>query len=123
MNKSITFKLSVPPSANMAYVNVPGKGRVASDKLRRWRTAAGWELMLQKPKGDAIQTPVEIAIYLQREGTRRRADADNRIKPLLDLLKTHGIIPDDSADFVRSVSVEWVPPGTGPACLLEIRTV
>ena len=101
-------------------INVPGRGRIVSNRLRKWRQAAGWEILLQKEKGAPdLSYPVEIKIFVQKDGNRR-ADADNLAKPVCDVLKTCGIIKDDSSKFVRRVSVEWVPKGAGCACRVEI---
>lgn len=93
--------LPIPPSVNGMWINIPGRGRARSKDYRRWKTAAGWELMLQKPK--KIVGPYEVRILIGRKS--RRADIDNRIKGLVDLLVEHGVVEDDR--HMQSVSCGW----------------
>jgi Holliday junction resolvase RusA-like endonuclease len=97
------LKLSVPPSLNNCFINVPYQGRIKSKQYRAWIDMAGWELLGQRQGRKKITGPVSISIVIARPSVR--SDIDNRIKPILDLLVTHDIIPDDR--HVISVSARW----------------
>lgn len=97
---TITFQ-HVPPSTNGLYANVPGRGRVKSDRYRTWANAAGWDLA--QYKGPRFDGAVNLTITIGKLPSN--ADVSNRIKALEDLLVTHKIIAGDSIKHVRRVSV------------------
>lgn len=94
---------AIPPSTNHLYANVPGKGRVKSDRYRTWCQASGWDLKLQRP--GRIEGEVELIIDMER--TSSLSDISNRIKALEDLLVEHGVIEDDR--HVVKVTIGWAP--------------
>lgn len=96
----VTLNLPLPPSVNGAWVNVPGKGRVRSEPYRRWHKLAFDELMLQKPGS----IPGAYAIVINLGRIKRRADCDNRCKPILDLLAN--VVTGDDA-LCERVSIGW----------------
>ena len=96
MSEAIRLRLPIPPSLNNAYANSPGRGRVPTRGLSDWKAAAGWKLREQRP--GSIIGAYRFALYLPE---KMRGDLDNRIKAAMDLLKTHGVTPDDR----RAVSV------------------
>lgn len=99
---STTINLPYPPVLNHLYANVPGKGRVKSERYRQWANAAGWELQAQRPT--PVAGPVNVSILLGRPDRRRR-DLDGTSKAPLDLLVRHGVIEDDS--LVQSLTLAW----------------
>lgn len=86
----MTIRLPLPPSVNAMYVNVVGRGRRKSGVYKAWVRTAGTLLNIQRPA--KVSGPYEIEI---RVPLKMRGDADNRIKPLLDLLVAHGVTDDD----------------------------
>ena len=94
--------LPFPPSVNSMFINVPGRGRAQSKDYKAWKIAAAWELKAQKAK--PVTEPAEIRIDLD---DKRRGDADNRTKAVLDLLVAQGILRGDSKKFVKRVSTGW----------------
>jgi len=42
------FEISLPPSANSAYINIPGRGRARSASHEKWKNSAGWEIQIQR---------------------------------------------------------------------------
>ena len=102
------IEMPMPPSVNSIWRSA-GRGRVyRSKRYQVWRTTAGWGIKAQRPVPIAGWVRITISLGL----TKRRSDADNRIKALLDSLVEHHLIEDDSK--VASVSVTWsndVPPG------------
>lgn len=110
----VALTLPLPPSVNMAWINVPGKGRCRSPEYRRWHKLAFDELTLQKP--GKITGRFAIVINLGR--IKRRADCDNRCKPILDLLS--GVVTDDDAMCER-VSIGWADDVPAERVVLEVR--
>lgn len=103
----VRVDIPLPPSVNAAWQNVVGKGRVRSPEYRRWHKQAYAELMLQKP-GRVVG---KFAAVIDLGRVNRRCDADNRCKPILDLLKGD-VVEDDS--LCERVSIGWsdlVPSG------------
>lgn len=93
-----------PPSVNNLYINA-GRKRVRSPRYRKWQDEAGWALKAARPP--AFDGPVSVTIELCPPDNRR-LDADNRNKPILDLLVSHGVIKDDDSRHVRSVTARFV---------------
>lgn len=89
-----TFIIPEPPSANNLFRNVPGKGRVKTERYNIWMQAAAWDVLLENNKPRKVETltgPVEISI----EMGKCRGDIDNRNKAVLDLMVKCGVIADD----------------------------
>ncbi len=110
----IVLRLRLPPSANNLFANVPGKGRVKTQRYRAWITAAGWELKIQRPA--PIAGPVSISIGLKRSSAL--ADLDGKIKALLDLLVRHSLIEDDR--MVEEIHIRW--DATDATATLRVAT-
>jgi len=111
----VTLTLPLPPSVNHAWQNVPGKGRVRSPEYRRWHKLAFDELCLQKP-GKIVG---EFCAVINCGKINRRADIDNRIKPLLDLIK--GTVIEDDSKCAR-VSAGWVSDVPAERVVMIIRS-
>ena len=104
---------ALPPSANNLFANVRGKGRVKTERYKGWLNAAGWDVLLAKPK--TMQFPVKVTILIRRHN--KRSDIDNQNKPLLDLLVKHGVLIDDSQ--VMSLTTEWSEAVEGCRIFIE----
>ena len=115
--QSITFD-GLPPSVNTIYRNVKGRGRVKSERYRKWINSVNWQLNAQAPQ--KIDGEVEVSIYCKRPDKRRR-DIDNCIKAVLDMLVSNHLIEDDSR--VVKVSAEWCknPDLDGTMVIFEAR--
>lgn len=102
----ITIILPYPPSVNMIFRNVPGKGRVKTRRYQTWARVGQTEIMIQRAKWPVkhIAGPVHVAITVQRPDRRKR-DLDNLLKAPLDLLVDMKVIDDDSK--IESLSVRW----------------
>lgn len=101
----VRLALPWPPSVNMLYANVRGKGRVATKEYDVWKREAGWTLQAQRPP--KYRVPVSIVVELCPPHNRR-FDLDNKNKCILDLLVRHDVIADDHSGLVRSVTVQRV---------------
>lgn len=95
------LELPFPPSVNGMYFNRRG-GRTKTEEYKNWLNAAGLMLNRQKPRPVLFRASVSIDL-----DDRRRGDADNRAKPVLDLLVSRGVLGGDSKKYVRRVSVGW----------------
>lgn len=112
---AVTLELPFPPSTNALFKNVPGKGRVRSAAYKAWAIEAGYAVNRASP----VKGPVTVSVQLSPPNKRKR-DADNSLKPILDLLVKHGVIEADDWSIVRSVSAEWAEPGNRP-CVVTVR--
>lgn len=110
----ISLVLTIPPSLNQAYRNVPKVGRVKTRAHIDWKKAAGWEVKAQTR--ERIEGPYRLKIGLP---ISMRGDVSNRMKLPEDLLVELGITPDDkhcvSATAERRGSVL---PGT---CIVTVE--
>lgn len=112
----VRLSLPWPVSVNMQYMNVRGRGRVATREYVAWKREAGWTLQAQRPT--KFKGPVTVTIELNPPH-KNRFDLDNKNKCLLDLLVTHEVIADDNSDLVREVTVRRV--NEGAPCTVTVR--
>lgn len=115
-NREMRASISWPPGVNNLFINVPGRGRVASREYQEWKRSAGWELKAQRPA--KFTRPVEITVELNPP-TKRAFDPDGKLKAVLDLLVTHEVIADDNLNHVRSVTARIVE--SGAPCTIVVR--
>lgn len=92
----ISFNIPFPPSLNQNWRSTFQDRRVyRSKRYRQWLTDAHKMWLMQRPLGfQKIKSHFSIHITLWRPDNRRR-DLDNLIKPILDLMKSAGVIEDD----------------------------
>lgn len=112
-------KIPVPPSLNNLFANVKGErggGRTLTDRYKTWRNAAGWVVNSQRP--NPVRGPVNLTIVIEDGGSR--ADLDNLIKPLADLLVAHALIDGDHSAIVRRIEIEW---GEVEGCFVKVVPV
>lgn len=109
-----SIEIPAPPSVNEMFRNVRGKGRVKTAAYVDWLGHAGWVLRSQCP--EKISGRVVLVISVERMS--RSADIDNRVKAILDLLVTHGVIDDDR--FVVGLAVAWAPAANKLARVLVL---
>jgi Holliday junction resolvase RusA-like endonuclease len=89
--------------------------RVKTKDFKAWLKTAGQEAMIQRQK--PISGKVIVSIEARRESDR--ADADNIIKHLQDLLVKQGLISDDCK--VKTVSATWVENDpSAPSCKVTV---
>lgn len=111
------ISLPWPPSTNELYAIGGNHRRVVSPRYKAWKETAGWTLQAQRPP--KFSGPVSITIELCPPHTRR-FDLDNRTKSTLDLLVTHGVLPDDNSVHVRSLEINRVD--NAAPCTVIIRS-
>jgi Holliday junction resolvase RusA-like endonuclease len=99
----VVYQIPPPPSVNAMYRNVPGRGRVKTKRYLTWQRAAMNELIAQRARH--FDQPCNVNLSLP---DNQRGDIDNRLKPVLDLLVSAGVLTDDNKTHVRGVSAFWV---------------
>lgn len=111
----IEIQLPFPPSVNDMFLNNKrkGRGRIPSPDYRAWKADASEALYRQSPR--LVLGRCEVRIDLD---DRRKGDADNRAKPVLDALVTHGVLGGDSKKYVKRVSIGWEK---ADGCIVTIR--
>ena len=115
-NGSVCLTIPFPPSANNLFVNAGKRGRIKSSRYTMWLNEAGWELQSQRPK--KMLGKVSVTICLCPVDKRRR-DADNGCKAVLDLLVKHQVIEADDSRCVRKVTAQWVDVGAHCTVFVE----
>jgi Holliday junction resolvase RusA-like endonuclease len=99
---TVTLTLPMPPSTNTLWKNVAGGGRRRTSGYNAWYEEAGWAVNRQKP--GKIRGPYSVSI---RVPAAMRADVDNAIKPIIDLLVKMGVTGDDKE--MQAVSIRRDP--------------
>ncbi len=95
--------LPMPPSVNRIWRRGRGKVVYLDPKYRAWRKEADALAMFRDWRRKRNKGPFMCSIV--HNAAKRRGDADNRIKAVLDWLQRAEIIENDSlAEFV---SAEW----------------
>lgn len=109
----VELHLPMPPSANRLWRPVPG-GMACTSTYNAWKFHAGIELVRQRP--GRIPGRYTMRLLLGKLGAR--ADVDNRVKPVSDLLEAHGVVANDR--LAQDVSV-WrnSAPGEGVVVIVE----
>jgi Holliday junction resolvase RusA-like endonuclease len=87
-----SVEISMPPSLNNAYRNIPGKGRVKSAEYASWMNDAVTMFTVLVPASKRVPGPVSVSIVMPQ---KMRGDIDNRVKPILDALVKSGRVDDD----------------------------
>lgn len=106
--EAVALVLPFPPATNNLFFNVPGRGRVKSDRYSAWLGEAGWMIAEQKPGRIAGEYEADIIAY---RPDKRRRDLDGIIKPLLDCLVAYRVTGDDS--LARKITIAWADGGEG----------
>lgn len=111
---TFVVELPMPPSLNNAFRNVPGKGRVKTDRYAAWHRDAVIAIFAQVRADRRVPGRVCVRIDLPEAC---RMDIDNAIKPLLDALVASRRIDDDR--HVTVLEVGKVRPQA--TALVEVR--
>lgn len=97
-----TITLPFPLSVNNLYAG--RRRRYPTKRYAAWRREA--ELMIMAAKPPRIRGPVAVAMTLH-PFNRRKRDADNAWKCVLDACVRMNVIEADDQTIVRKASVEW----------------
>ena len=124
----------MPPSENSAYLNLPGRGRCPSGKLKAFtQKINGWcstnavfvqELRERLYGSEALHVDLYFLFHWRslytKDGRVKRLDAQNRIKCALDALGDV-IAIDDRHIFSGSYAKLECDPATPERCIVVIR--
>lgn len=112
----IQFDLTIPPSVNRLYRNVPGKGRVKTKEYRAWEKMAGWDIITQgRP---TLEGPYVLSIRFRKTATG--CDLGNLEKAVSDVMQVFGVIKNDRD--CRKLILAWsdrLPEGVN--CRVMVR--
>lgn len=114
-NDVVTINLPMPPSVNACWANVEKVGRVRSTAYRRWSKLAMQELQAQR----AGRVAGKFAVVIRLGRIKRKADCDNRAKPILDLLA--GVVTGDDA-LCERLSIGWDDTVESGFAKIEVRS-
>jgi crossover junction endodeoxyribonuclease RusA len=117
---TFTLNLPMPPSVNSIWRTGrnrrTGKSVTYLDKkYTAWIVEADAMLLAQKP---LPKITGHFTAILTLDQNRRRGDADNRVKGVLDLLQRVGIIENDR--FADRITVQW---GEADGCSVQLVKV
>jgi crossover junction endodeoxyribonuclease RusA len=107
------FTLELPTGLPVWNANSRGHHMQRADVVSQWRDSVGWLAREQKLPTGLDRVDVEL---LMIPADRRRRDPDNLagvLKPCLDGLVDVGVLPDDSATHVASVTLRVSRPRPG----------
>lgn len=111
LKKSCTIQ--EPFSANKMYTPIARGKLIKSKKYRNWIDKN--ISIIKENLLPANKFPIEVEILIMADFQwKMKSDADNIVKPIVDLLVRAEIIPDDTSRFVESVKVRYLQ-GFGPA--------
>lgn len=102
------LKLSTPPPSLNNLFATSGKVRVKSAEYKHWLWVSAGQIRKQEP----WHVPGKTCVSLTFDRTQTRADLDNLIKPVLDLLVLCGRIEDDKNVVDVRAKFSGQPPGT-----------
>jgi crossover junction endodeoxyribonuclease RusA len=109
----IEFAVSMPPSVNNLFLNVPGRGRVRSGRYRAWQDENLWALKALKL--GSVAGHVRVDYWLP---VKNRQDIDNPLKALNDLLQSSGILAND-----KQIRQLWVDHANRTDVLVKVTAL
>lgn len=89
------------PSKKNQRINLRSGISLPSAKYAAWQTDALWQVKQQTRQRFFKPVAFDITIYFE---TNRRADLDNRITSVLDMLVEALVLPDDSWQYVPQIT-------------------
>lgn len=91
-----------PFSCNKMYVPIARGKMVKSKSYRKWIEENTKLLILSKPSSFPIVVDIMV---MANDNWSNKNDPDNVVKPIMDLLVSSGVIPDDTNRYIESVGV------------------
>lgn len=104
--------LPFPPSVNSAYAQ-RGNRRVKAKGVILWEDKARRTLKTNYFLSKPFTRHEARLVYVLYPKDKRIRDAGNYEKILTDFLVTEGVLIDDSARYVRGITIEWGEEGQG----------
>ena len=114
------LELPYPPlSGNNQTAAAANGGRYTKKEVLAYRRLVSLAAHEQGMHGLELEGPLELAIAAAPPNRRRR-DADNFLKPLLDAITRARVWLDDSNQVIARTEIEWCDPEPGGRVLLTI---
>lgn len=105
LKKSCTIQ--EPFSANKMYAPVARGKLVKSKKYNEWINKN--VSIIKDSLIPATEFPIDVEILIMADYKwKLKCDADNIVKPIIDLLVRAEIVPDDTSRFIESVKVRYL---------------
>lgn len=105
------------PSKKNSRVNLKSGVSIPSAAFRNWQTEALWQVKQQTRKRIVKPARLEVTIYF---GTNVRADLDNRITSILDMLVEAMVLQDDKWQYVPEIHAKAEYRKGKPGALLRL---
>jgi len=102
--KRTSCEIGSPYSANQMYVPIARGKMVKNAKYRKWIEENSKILLNGIDKPTEFPVLIDILITANHNWSLKH-DPDNCVKPVLDLLVSNGILPDDTNKYVESVNI------------------
>jgi Holliday junction resolvase RusA-like endonuclease len=120
LKKSCTIQ--EPFSANKMYAPVARGKMVKSKKYNDWIEKN--VSIIKDNLLPATQFPIDVEILIMADYKwKYKCDADNIIKPLVDLLVRAEIVPDDKTRYINSVKVRYLQGFGSPTTCISYTIV
>lgn len=116
-----TLPFDTPSKKNSRVTDTRTGRSFPNKKFTEWHKTAVAYLRYNFIKDmKPFKGPVQVDMTFTH-GTMRRADSDNKVSSILDLLVDVGMIPDDSWTIVRSIGVTNRYEKGFSSCTVEVR--
>lgn len=112
----ITLEGNIPSKKN-ARINLRSGISIPSTKFTQWQDKAIWQVRQQTRHRFFDPVEIEATIYFD---TKKRADLDNRLTSILDMLVDAMVLRDDSWQDVPKISVIAEYRKSKPGAFLRI---
>lgn len=116
---SITLTGSVPSKKN-SRVRTRSGSYIPSAAFRQWQTDALWQVRSQTHERFFEPVAVDVTIIF---GTKARADLDNRLTSILDMLVEGLILRDDKWQDIPKMTVQAAYKKGEPGAIINITEV
>lgn len=93
------------PSKKNQRINLRSGVSIPSAKFSAWQTDALWQVKQQTRQRFFKPVAIDITIYF---ATQRRADLDNRVTSILDMLVESLVLSDDSWQMVPQITARAI---------------
>ena len=112
----LTLEGSIPSKKN-SRINLRSGVSIPSTKFTQWQDSAIWQVRQQTRERFFDPVYIEVVIYF---GTKGRADLDNRLTSILDMLVDSLVLRDDKWQDVPKLTVSAVYRKAEPGAFIRI---
>ena len=100
----LTLTGNIPSKKNSRINTRTGKSFPSVD-YQRWQNDAIWQVVAQKIQWFREPVRLDVVLFF---GKRGRADMDNKLSSILDMLVKAEVLLDDSWEYVPEISLKAV---------------